>query len=164
MELGLLESLDDLKKLLVLGPSFRRRMDPGPLQAIQRFDGLFYRVARKYLQKARDVDVLIMKDDLTLVDEETLLPYNPPEGESWGKHSVPEEAVEKARKSNESVLSEKLKSGRYSEVFLAMGKKYAEAFPDISRLKVKVVFPATGGPGPKAQALKEWIRRGRINT
>lgn len=159
-----MESLNDLKRLLVLGPSFRRRMDPGPLQAIQRFDGLFYRVARKYLQKAKDVDVLIMEDDLTLVDEKTPLPYNPPDGESWGKQSILKETVERARKSNESVLSEKLKSGRYSEVFLAMGKKYAEAFPDISRLKVKVVFPATGGPGPKARALKEWIRRGRTNA
>jgi len=155
--LDMMESLNALKRLLVLGPSFRRRKDPSPLQAIKRFDGLFYRVARRYLDSVKDVDVLVMKDDLTLVDARTLLPFNPPEGETWGRQSVSENAVEKARKRNETVLNQKVKSGKYSEVFIAMGKKYAEALPHISMLNIKVVFPTTGGPGPKARALKEWM-------
>jgi len=36
-----------------------------------------------------------------------------------------------------------------------MGKEYAAALPDLSQYGVNIVFPASGGPGPKAQALKE---------
>lgn len=145
----------------MIGPSYRRNESIGTLPAIERFDGLFYRVARKYLKDVRDVDVLVMKDDLTLVDAKTLLPYTPPEGEKWGGQSISEEDVERARKWNETVLSKKLKDGGYSEVFIAMGKKYAEALPDLSQYNVKVAFPTSGGLGPKALALKEWISRGQ---
>ena len=146
-----------MKRLLVLGPSFRRRKDPSPMQAIERFDGLFYRVARKYLKSAKDVDVLVMRDDLTLTDAKAPLQYNPPEGERWGGQSISEDLIEKARKSNAAVLREKLKAGKYSEVFIAMGKRYAEALPDLSQHKLEIIFPTQGGPGPKAQALKTWI-------
>jgi hypothetical protein len=35
-----------------------------------------------------------------------------------------------------------------------MGKEYARALPDLAWFGVKVVFPTSGGPGPKARALK----------
>jgi len=146
----------------VLGPSYRRRKGSGSVPAIERYDGLFYRVARKYLKDVRDVDVLVMKDDLTLVDAKTPLPYTPPEGEKWGRQPISEESVERARKRNATILSKKLKDGGYSEVFIAMGKKYAEALPDyLSQYNVKVVFPTSGGPGPKALALKNWMSGGQ---
>jgi len=72
------------KRLLVLGPSFRRRKGEGLLPALKRFDGIFFRVARKYLESVKDVDVVVMRDDLTLVEGEASLPYNPPKGDKWG--------------------------------------------------------------------------------
>jgi hypothetical protein len=145
------------KRLLVLGPSFRRNRSDGVLPAIERFDGLFFRVARKYLDKAKDVDVLVMKDDLTLIDGKTPLPYTPPKGEKWGRQSFSKEFVAKARERNIVVLNKKLKNGKYSEVFISMGKKYAEALPDFSQYNLRVIFPTYGGPGPKAQALRGWL-------
>jgi hypothetical protein len=145
------------RRLLVLGPSFRRRRDEGPLPALERFDGLFFRVARKCLDNIKDVDVLVMVDDLTLVDGTTPLAYREPVGAKWGGRRVPKEALEKARAINKRVLEERLKSGQYLEVFLAMGKEYAKALPDLAKFGVKVVFPTSGGPGPKAQALRRWI-------
>jgi len=56
-------------------------------------------------------------------------------------------------------LEKKLKNRWYSEVYLAIGKQYAVALPDLTKYGVKVVFPTSGGPGPKAQALKQWILR-----
>jgi len=140
-----------------LGPSFRRKRDESALPALERFDGLFFRVARKHLSNAKDVDVLVMTDDLTLVDATTPLAYREPVGAKWGGRRPPEEALERARAINEKVLEEKLKSTQYSEVFLAMGKEYAKALPNLARFRVKVIFPTSGGPGPKAQALKLWI-------
>jgi len=149
-----------MRRLLVLGPSFRRRRDEGLLPALERFDGLFFRVARKYLGSVRGVDVVVMVDDLTLVDGDTPLAYREPVGSEWGKQRFSEEVLEKARAFNEKFLERKLRNGRYSEVYLAMGRQYARALPDLAKLGVKVVFPTSGGPGPKAQALKQWILKG----
>jgi len=145
------------KRLLLLGLSFRRKKDEGMLPAIERFDGLFFRVARKYLSSAKDIEVAVMIDDLTLVEGSAKMTYVKPEGEQWGKQTFSKELVRKAKVKNESFLAKKLKNKKYSEIFVSMGKKYAEALPDLSSYNVKIVFPTTGGPGPKAQALKEWI-------
>ncbi|MGB9693670.1 MAG: hypothetical protein ACPLYF_02390 [Fervidobacterium sp.] len=147
------------RRLLVLGPSFRRRKDSGLLPALERFDGLFFRVARKYLGGVRGVDVVVMVDDLTLVDGDAPLAFREPEGSEWGKQRFSKEVLEEAKVKNEEFLSKMLKNGRYSEVYFAMGRQYAEALPDLEKYGVKVVFPTSGGPGPKAQALKEWIMR-----
>ena len=142
------------RRLLILGPSFRRNKSGGFLPALERFDGLFFRVARKYLGGVRDVDVVVMVDDLTLVDGGAPLVYREPEGSEWGKQRFSKEVLEEAKAKNEEFLSKKLRNGRYSEVYLAMGKQYAEALPDLAKFGVKVVFPTSGGPRPKAQALK----------
>jgi hypothetical protein len=99
-----------------------------------------------------------MADDLTLVDGGTPLAYREPVGSRWGKQRLPKEVPERARAFNEKFLEEKLGNGRYSEVYLAMGKQYAEALPDLAKFGVRVVFPTSGGPGPKAQALRRWMR------
>jgi hypothetical protein len=147
------------RRLLILGPSFRRRRDSGLLSALERFDGLFFRVARKYLRYVRDVDVVVMVDDLTLVDGDMPLPYREPVGSEWGAHihRFSKMALEKAKEQNEAFLRRKFKNGKYVEVYLAMGKAYAEALPNLAQFNIKVVFPTYGGPGPKAQALKKWI-------
>jgi len=133
------------RRLLILGPSFRRKKDEGPLPAFERFDGLFFRVARKYLKSVRDVDILIMKDDLTLVGDKTILAYDPPKGNKWSTQSLPKTVLDEGRKQNQGILDQKVRSGRYGEVFIAMGKKYAEALPDFSKYNIKVVFPTSGG-------------------
>lgn len=86
-------------------------------------------------------------------------PYNPPKGKNWHTPSVSEDVIKKARERNKIALSKKLMGGRYLEIFIAMGKRYAEALPDLSQFDVKVIFPASGGPGPKAQALKKWLSK-----
>jgi len=145
------------KKLLILGPSFRRNRSSGVLAAIQRYDGLFYRVVRKYLKDFKDEDVLVMVDDLTLIESAAPLPYCEAEGEDWSKQTFSKEVLTKAGAKNFNFLDEKLRDSEYSEVFISMGKKYAAALPDLTRYNVKTIFPSTGGLGPKAKALKEWL-------
>jgi len=145
--------------LLILGPSFRRRREPEALPALERYDGIFFRVARKHLAEANDVDVMVLNDDMRLIDGSTPMPYSPPRGDKWAGYSIPDNVLEEAREENMRVLDRKLASGEYSEVFVAMGKQFARALPDMSRYGVKVVFPARGGPGPKSRALKLWLTR-----
>jgi len=128
------------------------------LPAIDRYDGLFFRVARKYLKEAKDVDVAVMVDDLTLVNGVTPLPNIEPEGQHWGAKKVSNDIVEKAKIKNRDFLDKKFRKGRYSEVFISMGKEYAKALPTLEQYNLKVIFPASGGPGPKAQMLKQWLK------
>jgi len=146
------------KRLLILGPSFRRNKNERVLRALDRYDGVFFRVARKHLGKVKDINVIVMNDDLTLIGGNAFRPYIPPVGDTWRKQTFPKEKLKEAKKRNEKFLSKRLK-GRYSEVFIAMSKKHAEALPEL----VKVVFPTHGGLGPKARALREWIIKAVCN-
>jgi hypothetical protein len=152
-------NMEKNRKLLILGPAFRRRKEECLMPAVERYDGLFYRVARKYLGDVKNVDVVVMKNDLTLIDGSAPLPYTEPEGVKWGVKTIPKKMVEKATKINERYLKNKLKSKKYSEVFISMGKVYARALPEIVTENTNVIFPTFGGPGPKAQALKEWLKK-----
>lgn len=145
------------KALLILGPSFRRNTKNEPLAAIERFDGLFFRIARKYLKTTKDVDTAVMLDDLTLVDGTTSVQYTEAEGAQWGGKKILKNTLENSREKNRKYLTTKLKSKKYSEVFLSIGKEFAKALPDFNEYGVKVIFPTNGGLGPKAQALKEWL-------
>jgi hypothetical protein len=127
------------------------------LPALERYDGISYRIARKYLRDVEDVSVVVMIDDLTLVNSDVPMPYSEPEGGSWSHKTISKDAVERAKAINEGFLQNKLKNGKYFEVFISMGKEYAKALPTLEQYGIKVIFPATGGPGPKAQALKKWI-------
>ena len=95
-------------RFLVLGPTYRRNSSEESLIAIERYDGVFFRVARKHLKRVRDVDVVVMVDDLTLVDSNFLLHYVPPSGGVWGRQSFSKDIYEKARMKNEAFLNEKL--------------------------------------------------------
>jgi hypothetical protein len=144
--------------LLLLGPSYRRNLSNEAIPAINRYDGLFVRIARKYTEK-QEVDIVLMLDDLTLVNGSTRLPYIRPEGVDWKSRSFSDEVISKAMGKNTAFLRKKLRNNKYSEIFLAMGKGYAQAIPDSGNLGVQVVFPATGGIGPKAVALIEWLKK-----
>lgn len=142
------------KKLLILGPSFRRKKSLEALPAIERYDGIFFRIARKY--RNEDVDIMILNDDLVLIKADELLPYSPPRGQEWKQRKFLKKIdTNKVRKRNEEILTRVIQN--YSEVFLAMGKQFAKALPDLSKYGVKVVFPTSGGIGPKARELVNWL-------
>jgi hypothetical protein len=145
------------KRLLILGPSYRRRKSSDLLPAIERYDGLFFRVARKYLNDVTDVDTVVMTDNLVVVDGSRSMPYCEPEGNKWGGKRISKNDAGRAKSDNERYFEKKLEGGKYSEIFISMGKDYAAALPDLSNCGIKVLFPASGGPGPKAQALKQWF-------
>ncbi len=74
-------------------------------------------------------------------------------------HPLSGDDVKAGKIKNESFLKRKLRGNKYQEVFLAMGKRYAEALLDLSKFNVNVIFPTCGGSGPKEKALKEWLRK-----
>ena len=150
------------KRLLILGPSFRRKNGDTNLSAFDRYDGLFYRIAKKYLSRAKDLQILVMTDDLILVKGSTLLPYVAPKGTHWSEQ-IETSNVETAVQKNRIFLERILTKTQFREIFIAMGQKYAFALPEMTQYGAKVVFPSTGGLGPKALALQRWLTSGQAN-
>lgn len=83
--------------------------------------------------------------------------YDEPEGTSWGDKTIMKKTVESAKVINEDYLGKKLKGKKYREVFIAMGKEYAAALPDLSQYGVNIVFPAGGGPDLKLKHSKNGL-------
>ena len=146
-----------MAKLLILGPSYRRNPSPEPLPAIERYDGLFYRIVRKYMDKLKeeDIDVIIITEDLDVITPETELPYKPPIGESW-KSLPPVRRDPKKVKMLRTQILKFVRKRRYEEIFIALNKRYRALLPDLTAYTDKVIA-SFKGIGPKAQALKQWL-------
>jgi len=148
-----------MPKLLILGPSYRRNPSPEPLPAIERYDGLFYRIVRKYIDKLKekDIDVIIVTEDLDVVTPETKLPYKPPVGESWKTLPPIEKDPEKIKLLRIQILK-LIERRRYEEIFVALNRYYQALLPDLAAYTGKIIA-SFRGIGPKAQALKQWLLR-----
>ncbi|MEM3551788.1 MAG: hypothetical protein QXV01_11940, partial [Candidatus Bathyarchaeia archaeon] len=60
-----------MKKLMIISGSMRLLKEPEePIPAIQRFDGVFVRLVRKYSKKLRDIDIYILSPIYGLVKAE----------------------------------------------------------------------------------------------
>jgi len=142
-------------KLLILGPTYRRSTSPEPLPAIERYDGLLYRIARKNMGKVKEkgIDIVIVTEDLEVVTLETKLPHKPPAGSKW--RTLPptimdSERIEKLR----NQVLEIVRSKKYDEIFVALNKHYRQLLPDLAPY-TKEVMADFEGLGAKAKALKE---------
>ena len=143
-----------LAKLLILGPSYRRNPSPEPLPAIERYDGLFYRIIRRNIDaaKKKNIDIIIITEDLEIVTPETMLPYRPPIGEKWKTMPPMSKDPIKIEKLRNKIL-ELIKSKKYDEIFIALNKYYQALLPDLSSY-TKMILADFKGLGPKARALK----------
>ena len=147
-----------MAKLLILGPSYRRKTDPQPLPAIERYDGVYYRIVRKYMDKIRkkEIDVIIITEDLEIVDYKTPLPYKPPRGKTWHNFALSKREIEEKMHHVKEKIEEIIRSKRYEEVFIVLNKNYLNLLPDISPY-VRSIIISSGGFGSKAKELKSWI-------
>ncbi len=146
-----------MARLLILGPSYRRNTSPEPLPAIERYDGLFYRIVRKNMDKMKEkgIDVIIITEDLEVVTPETKLPYKPPVGSKWRTLPPTSRDPEKIEKMQRQIL-EIVKSRKYDEIFIALNKHYQALLPDLTPHTKKIISDFEG-LGRKAKSLKEWL-------
>ena len=146
-----------MAKLLILGPSYRRNASPEPLPAMERYDGLFYRIIKRNMNKVREkgIDIFIITEDLELVTPETKLPYKPPVGNKWRTLPPTTRDPEKVEKLRSQIL-EIVRNRKYDEIFIALNKHYQALLPDLTPYTKKVIT-SSKGLGSKAKELKEWL-------
>ena len=149
-----------MPKLLILGPSYMRKINPNLLPAIERYDGIYYRIVRKYMDKIKKkrIDIIIITEDLELLQSNSLLPYKSPKGKDWRSLALPKELIEKKQKEIRRKLLRLIESKHYDEIFIVLNKHYKKILPDLTPYTSRVISDFRG-LGHKAQALKEWIEQ-----
>ena len=147
------------RKLIIVSASSRLKKEPAePAPAIERYDGVYFRILRKYLREGKlsDADILVISEKCSLMPADNKIPYHEPHPGPWGSLSVKKETISKLKEKN----LEKLKKivDQYCEIYVNVGrgyKKLIEGFENF--ITCKITYAAGRGLGPKALHMKEWI-------
>jgi cytoplasmic iron level regulating protein YaaA (DUF328/UPF0246 family) len=143
-----------MPRLLILACSARKRLDRSALPAIERYDGVNFRVLKKLQREhafPHDLDVLILSAKYGLLRPETPI-------EAYNLKMTEARAAELcARVSCD--LDRHLREKKYDSIFVNLGKTYLNALALSRKLKQCKVQYATGGIGSKMKQMKEWILR-----
>ena len=145
------------KKLLVLTTSIRLNEETKePIPAIERYNGVYFRVLRKYLREGRlrNTDILIVSERYGLIWSDDKIPFYEIQGR-MGFLNLDEKAIERLRQENLQKLEKIL--DRYSEIYVNVGKEYMRLIKGFEKLASGRIIYASGSFGAKAAHMKEWI-------
>jgi|SRR5579875_3670797 len=137
--------------LLLLGCSGRKRAVTGKLPALERYDGVNFRVLRAFLHERgwpTGLCIKILSAKYGLIDATDLIEFYDQRLDEAG-----------ARQLNRAVLKAFARLGELSSVFVNLGADYMPAIYGIDRLFPGRVTYATGGIGRKMAEMKRWLCR-----
>ena len=144
-----------LRYLLIVGCSQRKRPDPGLLPAIERYDGVNFRVLRKAQREGywpKNLEVLIVSAKYGLISAESLI-------ENYDQKMTRARALA-LRSEVGADLDFYFQKKLYSEVFVNLGKLYMITLAlskGLATLDGRVRY-ATGGIGGKMSQMKKWLQ------
>jgi len=112
-----------MKKLIIVSGSYRVIREPkNPIPALERFDGVFIRLIRKYYKELRNFDVLILSPTYGLIKAEEKIGFKEPIRGSWRKLELSKDTVSRLRDSSLSTLQRLLTKQQYDEIYINVGK------------------------------------------
>lgn len=141
--------------LLIVACSQRKDRTPGVLPALERYDGVSFRILRKAQREGywpEKLDVLIVSAKYGLLDADTPIAH-------YDVRMTREQALH-LRPAVMSALAQRLTSRTYREVFLNMGKIYHMTLDgwDVCLSPDITVVYTRGGLGQKASQMRTWLR------
>jgi len=140
--------------LLILSCSKRKLKNPTPMLALERYDGVNYRVIKKLKRSGKfpkNLDIVIISVKYGFLRAMDLIGYY--------ELLMTEQQALKLRFDVLNELEEFFKDKNYEEIFVNLGKTYLLAIDGFERFlpeKTKVVY-AEGGIGQKMKEMKEWL-------
>ena len=150
-----------MKKLIIVSGSTRVLKEPAdPIPALQRFDGMFIRLIRKYYKQLRGVDVLVLSPVYGLVRAEEKIGFKEPIPGSWRNLVLGDMDILRLKESSLLSLQNLLVQQRYDEIYVNLGKnmlKIVEGFDKVVPRTTKITYSQGRGIGPKMSHMKEWI-------
>ena len=140
--------------LLIVACSQRKRSDPGLLPAIERYDGVHFRVLRKAQREGywpTNLDVLIVSAKYGLLELKTAI-------EPYDLRMTLKQAMQ-IRPLVLPILAERIKSMTYAEVFLNVGKTYRVSLEgwNVGLSSDTTIVYANGGIGQRARQMRNWL-------
>ncbi len=147
------------RKLLLVACSQRKLRTKGLLPAIERYDGVNYRVIRKAMREGYfppNVDIKILSAKFGLIDAQERIPW-------YDQRMNKERAVELNPKVMQRLKRSVSRNG-YLEIHINMGKVYLLAMDGLQNVvnsDITIKY-AKGGIGEKAKAMKEWLKASNI--
>lgn len=140
------------RKLLLIACSNRKIRSKGLLPAIERYDGVNYRVIHKLQREGKfpdNVDVKILSAKFGLIDAQTPIPYY---DQKMDKRRATELRGQVMRELG------KIAHEPYEEIFINMGKVYLGAMDGYTALLPHArIISAKGGIGQKMAAMRNWL-------
>ena len=142
--------------LLIVGCSQRKRPDPGLLPAIERYDGVNFRVLRKAKREGfwpDNLDTLILSAKYGLLQPDSCIG-------NYDLRMTRERAFQ-LQSEVSTALDAYLAQVEYCEIFINLGKNYLMALAKSGGLAsfAGKVHQATGGIGKKMSQMKKWLHR-----
>ncbi len=142
------------KRFLLLGCSQAKHREPEFIPALERYDGTFFRVLKRYLrhdQAMRDeLEISILSAEFGLLKAAEEIPY-------YDRLMSARRAAE-LRPQIEDALKQLLSGANYCSVLFCFGKNYSLACGDLSAIcESNAVFQTTGAIGFQARQLKSWL-------
>ena len=140
-----------MRSLVLLSCSARKRKTPTrPIPAIQRYDGVLFRVLRKYIReqgRSPKIDILVLSARYGLITSQAPIRY-------YDQRMTRERASE-LQQAVQTALIRSLGHKRYARILVAVGYDYRPLLHATPCLRH--AFWQTGPIGKRAQFLKSWL-------
>ncbi len=140
--------------LLIIGCSQKKNPSPSPLKAFDRYDGVNFRVLKKFKRERRlpeTLDIVIISAKYGFLrSDQYINDYNVRMTEKRALELHPEILNE---------LKKLISSNTYKEIFINLGKDYLPAIEGFENVATCPIVYAEGRIGEKMSALKKWITR-----
>jgi len=150
-----------LRKLIIIAGSIRMNKEPvEPIAALQRFDGAFARLIRKYKKQLRDSDIFFLSPAYGMIEAGKKIEYREPTTKDWHKPVLTDSEIRTLRESTSVVLEKLFRRNQYDEIYVNVGKSLwanLQGFEAIFPKTTKVTFAQGRGIGPKMSHMKAWI-------
>lgn len=149
-----MDGLKSRRKLLIHPCSKSKKLLKN-IQAINLYDGPFYRLVRKY--KPQDIEIMIISAKYGLIEST--------ESISYYDQKMTEDRAKELSNHISLKLMHKFNETKYENVFVNLGKVYMSALADsMSILNQQNVIFANGRIGERISQLKQWIKSLEANS
>jgi hypothetical protein len=133
-------------RLLIL-PCSKLKKQLNNVQAIELYDGPFYRIVRRY--SSSNIDIIIISAKYGLISSNDLISF-------YDQKMTINRAQELAEKTT-SRLEQLISDNDYVEIFINLGKIYMFALKDSTILSNNNTIVASGRIGERLHQLKTWL-------
>ncbi|SEH56335.1 Protein of unknown function [Halopenitus malekzadehii] len=143
-----------MPSLLVQSCSATKNQVTEPTQALDVYDGYFFRIIKKAKREEAfdpDIDICILSAEYGIIDtEDAITTYD---------RRMTTSRAEELRDQVTDAIRKRIEEKRYDEIVLNLGKEYLQAVGDLSdRCDVDISTVQGDGIGEKGKQLKRFVR------